>query len=157
MLWTNDQHRIVSSLVLIQKKHITCCPCLEIPDRTQQFPHATLFLLATRAPRATLAALVADQPVQVLFQPFGVGGTDCELSHGVTDFLWDNSFAYSESSARNVAVYKLDSLCVQGLIPRPSFVKMSNLQQIAAWTSSVKLLQDLLTQGPFMPHVLCPT
>lgn len=74
--------------------------------------------------RAALAALVADQPEHVVLQPFGVGDTDCELSLGVTDFLWDSSFAYSGSSARNVAVYKLDSLFVQGLIPRPSFVKI---------------------------------
>jgi FkbM family methyltransferase len=62
--------------------------------------------------RAALAALVADQPDQVVFQPFGVGDTDCELSLGVTDFLWDSSFAYSESSAPNLAVYKLDTLFV---------------------------------------------
>jgi FkbM family methyltransferase len=74
--------------------------------------------------RAALAALVADQPDQVVFQPFGVGDVDCELSLGVTDFLWDSSFAYSRSSARNVAVYKLDSLFAQGLIPRLSFVKI---------------------------------
>jgi hypothetical protein len=54
--------------------------------------------------RAILAALVADQPDHVVFEPFEVDNTDCELSLGVTDFLWDSSFAYRGRSARNVAV-----------------------------------------------------
>jgi FkbM family methyltransferase len=74
--------------------------------------------------RAALDALVAERPRQVLIQLLGVGDADCELSLGVTDFLWDSSFAYSGSSARIVPVRKLDSLFSEGLIPRPSFVKI---------------------------------
>ena len=74
--------------------------------------------------RAALDTLVAECPSQVFLQPYGVGDADCELSLGVTDFLWDSSFAYGGSSARNVSVRKLDSLFAQGLIPRPSFVKI---------------------------------
>ncbi len=74
--------------------------------------------------RTVLDALVAEYPGQVSFYHLGVGDADCELSLGVTDFLWDSSFAYSGNSARNVSVRKLDSLFMQNLIPRPSFVKI---------------------------------
>lgn len=73
---------------------------------------------------AALDTLVAEYPGQVSFHRLGVSDSDCELSLGVTDFLWDSSFAYGGSSARNVSVRKLDSLFTQGLIPRPSFVKI---------------------------------
>jgi FkbM family methyltransferase len=73
---------------------------------------------------AALDTLVAERNSQVSIQPYGIGNADCELSLGVTDFLWDSSFAYGGNSARNVTVRKLDSLFVAGLIPRPSFVKI---------------------------------
>ena len=42
---------------------------------------------------------------------------------GVTDFLWDSSFAYSGSSSRSVPVRRLDSMIEAG-IPLPSFIKI---------------------------------
>lgn len=74
--------------------------------------------------RATLEALAAERVGQVSIQPYGVGDADTELPLGVTNFLWDSSFAYAGSSARNVSVRKLDSLFAQGVIPRPSFIKI---------------------------------
>jgi FkbM family methyltransferase len=74
--------------------------------------------------RAALDTLVAERRGQVSLQPVGVGDADTELSLGITDFLWDSSFAYSGKSARKVAVRRLDSLLDEGAIPRPSFVKI---------------------------------
>lgn len=74
--------------------------------------------------RAALDALVAERSSQLSIQPCGVGDADCELSLGITDFLWDSSFAYGGTTARNVKVRRLDSIFAEGLIPRPSFVKI---------------------------------
>lgn len=74
--------------------------------------------------RASLDKLVAQHPGQVSLQACGVGDVEGELSLGVTDFLWDSSFAYGGSSARKVTVRRLDSLFSEGAIPRPSFVKI---------------------------------
>lgn len=60
---------------------------------------------------------------QILVEACGVGDADGELSMGVTDFLWDSSFAYSGSSSRTVPVRRLDSLIEAGT-PLPSFIKI---------------------------------
>src|SRR5258708_40104064 len=74
--------------------------------------------------RPALEALVADFPNQVSFHDCGLGDADRELSLGVTDFLWDSSFAYGGSSARKVMVRRLDSLHRDGRIPYPTMVKI---------------------------------
>ena len=74
--------------------------------------------------RAALEVLAAAHPGQVIVQPCGVGDADAELSLGVTDFLWDSSFAYAGKSARRHMVRRLDALHQEGRIPRPSFVKI---------------------------------
>jgi len=70
-----------------------------------------------------LDALQASRPEQILVKACGVGDVDGELPIGVTDFLWDSSFAYSGSSARTVPVRRLDSLIEDGA-PLPSFIKI---------------------------------
>jgi FkbM family methyltransferase len=70
-----------------------------------------------------LDALQASRPSQILIEACGVGDADGELAMGVTDFLWDSSFAYSGSSARTVPVRRLDSLIATGT-PMPSFIKI---------------------------------
>ncbi len=74
--------------------------------------------------RAALDELVTERRGQVSLQPVGVGDADTDLALGVTDFLWDSSFAYPGKSARKVAVRRLDSLFAEGKISRPSFVKI---------------------------------
>ena len=70
-----------------------------------------------------LDALQSSRPNQIFFKACGVGDADGELSIGVSDFLWDSSFAYSGSSSRAVPVRRLDSLIVTGM-PLPSFIKI---------------------------------
>jgi FkbM family methyltransferase len=70
-----------------------------------------------------LDALQASRPGQILVESCGIGDADGELAMGVTDFLWDSSFAYSGSSARTVPVRRLDSLIASGT-PLPSFIKI---------------------------------
>lgn len=70
-----------------------------------------------------LDALRASRPGQILVEACGVGDADGELVMGVTDFLWDSSFAYQGSSARTVPVRRLDSLIANGT-PLPSFIKI---------------------------------
>jgi hypothetical protein len=54
----------------------------------------------------------------------GLGDEDTELSLGITDGLWDSSFAYSGQSSRTVPVHRLDTLLEKGLIVPPSFMKL---------------------------------
>ncbi len=65
----------------------------------------------------------ASHSDQIVLQHCGVGDTDGELSMGVTDFLWDSSFAYSGSSSRMVPVHRLDTLIEEGMA-LPSFIKI---------------------------------
>jgi len=74
--------------------------------------------------QASLEQLEKDYPGKVNFQACGVGDIDGELSFGVTEFLWDSSFAYSGSSARYVPIRKLDTLIMQGVAPPPAFIKI---------------------------------
>jgi FkbM family methyltransferase len=74
--------------------------------------------------RAALEKMASEHPGRVTIVPHGVGDVDAELSFGVTDFLWDSSFAYSGSSARKLEVRALDSLFAEGAMPPPSFVKI---------------------------------
>jgi FkbM family methyltransferase len=74
--------------------------------------------------RAELDALAAAYPGQVSIQACGISDADKELSLGVTDYLWDSSFAYAGSSARKVMVRRLDALHKEGLVPDASFVKI---------------------------------
>ena len=73
--------------------------------------------------KSDLDALQASRPGQILVEACGIGDADGELAMGVTDFLWDSSFAYSGSSARTVPVRRLDSLIARGT-PLPSFIKI---------------------------------
>jgi FkbM family methyltransferase len=74
--------------------------------------------------RTQLDALKADHPRQVSLQECGVGDADAELTLGVSDYLWESSFAYACKSERKVMVRRLDGLYGEGRIPRPSFVKI---------------------------------
>jgi FkbM family methyltransferase len=70
-----------------------------------------------------LDALQASRSEQISVEACGVADADGELPIGVTDFLWDSSFAYSGSSSRIVPVRRLDSLIEAGT-PLPSFIKI---------------------------------
>ncbi|HEY6003558.1 MAG TPA: FkbM family methyltransferase [Anaeromyxobacter sp.] len=74
--------------------------------------------------RGALAALERRHPGRLIVQACGVGDEDTELSLGVTDTLYDSSFAYSGSSSRTVPVRRLDTLLSRGIIPPPSFMKL---------------------------------
>ena len=70
-----------------------------------------------------LELLRASLPRQIILKNCGVGDTDGELSIGVSEFLWDSSFAYSGASSRTLPVHRLDSLINEGT-PKPSFIKI---------------------------------
>ena len=74
--------------------------------------------------RPFLEALAAEYPRNISLQFVGIGDADCELSFGVTESLWDSSFAYNGSSNRTVQVRRLDSLYNEGALSRPSFIKI---------------------------------
>jgi FkbM family methyltransferase len=78
--------------------------------------------LAERRP--PLQALAAEHAGRVTLQPYGVGDVDAELSFGITESLWDSSFAYPGAAQRMVSVRRLDTLLARGEVPRPSFVKI---------------------------------
>jgi FkbM family methyltransferase len=71
-----------------------------------------------------LSALGRRHPGKLIVQACGVGDADTELSLGVTESLYDSSFAYSGRSSRTVRVCRLDTLLSRGAIPPPSFVKI---------------------------------
>lgn len=73
--------------------------------------------------QAALRTLAAEHPGQVELRACGLGDEDGELALGVTDFLWDSSFAYAGRMARTVPVRRLDTLVAEGL-PRPDFLKI---------------------------------
>lgn len=90
------------------------------------WPDATYICFEPLAERKKdLDALRASRPRtgQIIIEACGVSDVDGELPIGVTDFLWDTSFAYSGSSARTVPVRRLDSLIEAGT-PLPSFIKI---------------------------------
>jgi FkbM family methyltransferase len=70
-----------------------------------------------------LDALKISLPEQIIIEACGLGDADGELSIGVTDFLYDSSFAYAGTSSRTVPVRRLDSLIKTGT-PLPSFIKI---------------------------------
>lgn len=88
------------------------------------WPKATFVCFEPLAERlGDLRALQAKHPKSVRIEACGVGDCDGELSLGVTEFLWDSSFAYGGASSRQVPVRRLDSL-VDGGVPLPSFIKI---------------------------------
>jgi FkbM family methyltransferase len=90
----------------------------------EYWPDATYVCFEPLAERKKdLDALHASHPKQILVKACGVGDVDEELSIGVSDFLFDSSFAYSGSSSRKVPVWRLDSLIETGM-PLPSFIKI---------------------------------
>lgn len=90
----------------------------------EYWPNSTYVCFEPLAERKKdLDALHAARPEQILVKDCGVGDADGDLSIGVSDFLWDSSFAYSGSSTRTVPVRRLDSLIKAGT-PLPSFIKI---------------------------------
>lgn len=60
----------------------------------------------------------------VRFLNLGVGDTDGELQIGVTESLFDSSFAYGASKSRTVPVRTLETLLHTECIELPSFIKI---------------------------------
>ena len=54
----------------------------------------------------------------------GVADADGILKMGVTESLWDSSFAYEGREARELPVFSLDTLLAQNRIEPPSFLKL---------------------------------
>ena len=74
--------------------------------------------------QAALETLKGDYPGRVDVVACGVGDADTSLSIGVTDSLFDSSFAYGGKASICVPVRRLDSLRSQGRIPGANFVKV---------------------------------
>ena len=90
----------------------------------QYWPESTYVCFEPLSERKKdLDALQASRPEQIIVNACGVGDADGEMSIGVSDFLWDSSFAYAGSTSRTVSVRRLDSLIEAGM-PLPSFIKI---------------------------------
>ena len=88
------------------------------------FPQATAVCFEPLAERrAPLEALAGEFRGRVRIEPVGLGDVDGELELGVTEALWDSSFAYPGRVARQVPVRRLDSMVADG-VPRPDFLKI---------------------------------
>jgi FkbM family methyltransferase len=73
--------------------------------------------------RHELDKLALEHP-NVSVRPVGLGDQDCKLPLGVTSSLWDSSFAYAGSTAREVECRRIDSMVRAEEVPLPSFIKM---------------------------------
>lgn len=74
--------------------------------------------------RTQLERLSGSHAGRVQIVAAGIGDTDGTLEIGITDALFDSSFAYAGTRARTVPVRRLDSLLAEGAIPPPEFVKV---------------------------------
>lgn len=91
----------------------------------QTWPHSKVVCFEPLPQRmAALDALQYDFPGRVQVLACGVSDSDSSLSIGVTDSLFDSSFAYGGKSSISVPVYRLDTLRAQGRIPDANFVKV---------------------------------
>lgn len=105
--------------------------------------------------RGALADLAAAHPRQISVVPVGVGDEDTTLSLGITDALWDSSFAYAGASARSVPVRRLDTLLGQGAIDPPDLVKLDvqgfERRALAGGLRAVAHAQVVLMECSFFP------
>jgi FkbM family methyltransferase len=103
--------------------------------------------------RASLDALAAEHPGRISIQPVGVGDADGDLSLGVTETLWESSFAYPGLTQRTVPVRRLDGLLAQGAIPRPSFMKIDvqgfERRVFAGGADATRYVDFVLMECPF--------
>jgi FkbM family methyltransferase len=74
--------------------------------------------------RRDLEALSPRTGADVTILICGVADADGVLKMGVTESLWDSSFAYEGKEARELRVFCLDTLLAEGLIKPPSFLKL---------------------------------
>jgi FkbM family methyltransferase len=71
----------------------------------------------------SMTSLAEESPGKVEFHQVGVADADTELPLGITESLYDSSFAYGGRTSRTVTVSKLDTLVQRGL-SLPNFVKI---------------------------------
>lgn len=74
--------------------------------------------------KKSLEQLKRDYSGKIEFLECGLGDVDGELPFGVTDFLWDSSFAYAGAITRSLRIQKIDTLITQREIPYPEFIKI---------------------------------
>ena len=89
------------------------------------FPDAHMVCFEPLAERvATLKQLESESKGRVRFLNVGVGDADVELQIGITEGLFDSSFAYGASTSRTVIVRTLETLLRTERLELPSFVKI---------------------------------
>lgn len=89
------------------------------------FPEARIVCFEPLAERvASLKQLESECKGQVRFLNIGVGDADVELQIGVSESLYDSSFAYSASNSRPVSVRTLETLLRTERLELPSFIKI---------------------------------
>jgi FkbM family methyltransferase len=89
------------------------------------WPDARYFLfeaLEERKPELDRVAADTGAKLEVLIG--GVGKEDGPLTMGITESLFDSSFAYAGSRSRQIECHRLDSLYRQGRVRKPDFLKM---------------------------------
>jgi FkbM family methyltransferase len=89
------------------------------------FPNARMVCfepLSERIP--AMKQLESEGKGKVRFLNVGVGDANVELEIGITEGLYDSSFAYSGSKSRKVSVRTLDTLLHTEHLALPSFVKI---------------------------------
>ena len=74
--------------------------------------------------RRDLEALARRGGTDITILMCGVADEDGVFKMGVTESLWDSSFAYEGKEARELRVFCLDTLLAEELIKPPSFLKL---------------------------------
>jgi len=89
------------------------------------FPEAHVVCFEPLIERAkALKKLESESKGRIRFLAVGVGDADVELQMGITDSLFDSSFAYGAAKSRTVPVRTLDTLLLTERLELPSFVKI---------------------------------
>lgn len=89
------------------------------------FPEAHIVCFEPLAERVSaLTQLESESKGRVRFLSLGVGDADADLQMGVSESLFDSSFAYGAAHSRTVSVRTLETLLHTKGLELPSFVKI---------------------------------
>lgn len=124
------------------------------------WPHGEYYCIEALDERhPNLQALVERTGANVKILACGVADIDGVLEMGVTESLWDSSFAYQGSEMRHVNVFTLDTLFASNRIVPPSLLKLDvqgfEKKIISGGESALKHCSVILMECSFYPF--CPS
>lgn len=89
------------------------------------FPNAHIFCFEPLPERVSaLKKLQDENRGKIRFLSIGVGDVDADLSMGVSEALYDSSFAYGASTSRTLPVRTLETVLRTERLELPSFIKI---------------------------------